>query len=74
MSASHAADGGTTYFMPLRPGGKKEYSTEENTCCHGTGMESRFRYVRDIYAFDSSSLYVNLYVRPMHIYMSNSRT
>ncbi len=62
MSASHAADGGTTYFMPLRPGGKKEYSTEENTCCHGTGMESRFRYIRDIYAFDGSSLYVNLYV------------
>lgn len=62
MSASHAADGGTTYFMPLRPGGRKEYSTDENTCCHGTGMESRFRYVRDIYAFDGSSLYVNLYI------------
>ena len=62
MSASHRPDGGTTYFMPLRPGGRKEYSTEENTCCHGTGMESRFRYVNHIYAFDGDVLYLNLYV------------
>lgn len=36
-SASHKADGGTTYFMPVRPGGRKEFNTSENTCCHGTG-------------------------------------
>ena len=47
-SSSHEADGGTTYFMPLCPGGIKEYSTTENTCCHGTGMESRFRYMENI--------------------------
>ena len=62
MSASPRPDGGTTYFMPLRPGGRKEYSTEENTCCHGTGMESRFRYVQHIFALDAEALYLNLYI------------
>ncbi|HJB17665.1 MAG TPA: glycoside hydrolase family 127 protein [Candidatus Bariatricus faecipullorum] len=61
-SSSHEADGGTTYFMPLCPGGIKEYSTTENTCCHGTGMESRFRYMENIYAYDEKDVYVNLLV------------
>jgi len=59
-SASREADGGTTYFLPLGPGGRKEYSTAENTCCHGTGMESRYRYMENIYAEDDEYLYVNL--------------
>ena len=59
-SASHAADGGTTYFMPLLPGGRKEFSTTENTCCHGTGLESRYRYMEHIYAWDEEVVYVNL--------------
>ncbi len=53
MSCSHSADGGTTYFMPLAPGSSKHYETEENSCCHGTGMESRFRYMADIFSFDT---------------------
>lgn len=61
-SMSHNCDGGTTYFMPLRPGGRKEFSTDENTCCHGTGLESRFRYVNDIYMGGENTLYVNLYI------------
>lgn len=61
-SCSHSGDGGTTYFMPLGPGGKKEYSTVENTCCHGTGMESRFRYMEHIFMEDGGYLYVNLLV------------
>ena len=61
-SASHAADGGTTYFLPLCPGGRKAYSTEENTCCHGTGMESRYRFMEHIYSYDAEALYVNLLV------------
>lgn len=52
MSFSHHDDGGTTYFMPLAPGSSKHYETEENSCCHGTGMESRFRYMRDIYSYE----------------------
>lgn len=61
-SCSHTSDGGTTYFMPLGPGQKKEYSTTENTCCHGTGMESRFRYMENIYAQDAEYVYVNLLI------------
>lgn len=63
-SASPRADGGTTYFMPVRPGGRKEYNTDENTCCHGTGLESRFRYIHDIYGIGTNGgeIYVNLYI------------
>ena len=52
MSHSHCDDGGTTYFMPLAPGSCKHYETEENSCCHGTGMESRFRFMTDIYSYE----------------------
>ena len=61
-SCSHTNDGGTTYFMPLGPGQSKEYSTTENTCCHGTGMESRFRYMENIYAYDENYIYINLWI------------
>lgn len=61
-SCSHNNDGGTTYFMPLRPAGHKEFSTDENTCCHGTGLESRFRYFKDIYSHNEDEVYVNLYI------------
>lgn len=61
-SMSRVSDGGTTYFMPLRPGGHKEFGTDENTCCHGTGLESRFRYMSDIYMGGGDALYINLYI------------
>lgn len=60
-SAAKCADGGTTYFLPLCPGGQKEYSTAENTCCHGTGMESRYRYMEHILSLDENAVYVNLF-------------
>lgn len=61
-SMSHTCDGGTTYFMPLCPGGQKIFDTDENTCCHGTGLESRFRYMEDIYMENDACVYVNLYI------------
>lgn len=61
-TASHSTDGGTTYFMPLSPGSQKVFNTDENTCCHGTGLESRFRYMNDIYTKRENVLYVNLYI------------
>lgn len=60
-SASHTADGGTTYFMPLGPGMRKAWSTSENSCCHGTGMESRFRYLGNIFFQDRDSLRICLF-------------
>jgi len=58
---SHECDGGTTYFMPTAPGAQKQFDTEENTCCHGTGLESLLRFQKDIYAFSEDAMYVNLF-------------
>ena len=32
------------------------------SCCHGSGLESRLRYIQDIYSFHEDKLYVNLYI------------
>ncbi|MGX8850497.1 beta-L-arabinofuranosidase domain-containing protein [Amedibacillus sp. YH-ame10] len=53
--------GASTYFMPLRPGGKKSFDVE-NSCCHGTGLENHFRYGDAIYYHNEDTLYVNLYL------------
>lgn len=56
--------GGSTYFMPLRPGATKRFDTDGNTCCHGTGLENHAKYQDTIYfrSEDSNTLYVNLYI------------
>lgn len=60
-AASHTCDGGTTYFMPLAPGGQKQFDTAENTCCHGSGLETLLRFQKDIYSFGDDTCYVNLF-------------
>ena len=65
-TASHEEDGGTIYFMPLGPGGRKTFDNEENSCCHGTGMESRYRYMGDLFARSQDAIWVNLPV-PAHL-------
>ncbi|WP_430611116.1 beta-L-arabinofuranosidase domain-containing protein [Enterococcus sp. DIV0876] len=60
-AASHSCDGGTTYFMPLEPAAHKHFDTDENTCCHGTGLETLLRFQKDIYAFADDTVYVNLF-------------
>ena len=57
----HGATGETVYFMPLAPGFHKEFE-HENSCCHGTGMESHFKYADMIYAYQGEKLFVNLFV------------
>jgi len=56
--------GGSTYFMPLSPGAFKEFDTDGNSCCHGTGMENHSKYEDSIYfaSSDNKTLYVNLYI------------
>ena len=41
--------GRTTYFMPLKGGFRKQFY-DENSCCHGTGLESPFRFGEMIYS------------------------
>jgi DUF1680 family protein len=53
-----------TYFMSLKPGHFKTFSTPFDSfwCCVGTGMENHTQYGNSIYFHDSDNLYVNLYI------------
>lgn len=52
-----------TYFVGLKPGNYKVYSTPENSfwCCFGSGLENPFTYNKLIFNYDEK-LYVNLYI------------
>ncbi|HLO98320.1 MAG TPA: beta-L-arabinofuranosidase domain-containing protein [Fimbriimonas sp.] len=54
---------GVTYFVPLKMGGNKTYSSafDDFTCCRGTGMENHAKYGEAIYYHRGSELWVNLY-------------
>lgn len=65
--------GHVTYFSSLNPGGKRglgpawgggTWSTDYDSfwCCQGTGIETNTKLSDSIYYYDSSSLYVNLFV------------
>lgn len=53
-----------TYYMSLRPGHYKTYSTPEGAfwCCVGSGMENHVRYGDAIYFHNDADLYVNLFI------------
>jgi hypothetical protein len=52
------------YYMSLKPGHFKTYSTPEESfwCCVGTGMENPSKYGDTIYFHDDDSLWVNLFI------------
>ena len=56
--------GMVTYFIPLKPGHFKIYSTPDNSfwCCTGTGMENHAKYADTIFFHGQCSLYVNLFI------------
>jgi uncharacterized protein len=65
LASQEHATGMTTYFVPLRMGGHKEYSDSFNTftCCVGSGMENHVKYGESIYSRGTDgSLYVNLFI------------
>lgn len=53
-----------TYYVSLKPGHFKTYSTPTGAfwCCVGTGMENHVKYGDSIYFHDANSLYVNLFI------------
>jgi len=53
-----------TYFVSLKPGHFKVYSTPEDSfwCCVGTGMENHSQYGNTIYFHGADSLWVNLFI------------
>jgi uncharacterized protein len=53
-----------TYFMSLKPGHFKTYSTPHDSfwCCVGSGMENHTKYGAAIYFHAADELYVNLFI------------
>ncbi|RNI31616.1 glycoside hydrolase family 127 protein [Rufibacter latericius] len=65
LASQNHADGMMTYFVPLRMGGRKFYSTpfDDFTCCVGSGMENHVKYGESIYfRGEDGSLFVNLFI------------
>jgi DUF1680 family protein len=64
LASQSPEDGMFTYFMSLKPGHFKTYSTPFDSfwCCVGTGMENHTQYGNSIYFHDPNNLYVNLYI------------
>ncbi|MGQ9591771.1 MAG: beta-L-arabinofuranosidase domain-containing protein [Planctomycetota bacterium] len=65
LASQNPETGMTCYYVPLRSGSRKEYSTPEESfwCCTGTGVENHAKYGDSIYFHDGgSTLYVNLFI------------
>ena len=64
LASNDPATGAVTYYVSMKPGAWRTYSTPEDSfwCCVGTGMENPARFGEAIYARSGSRLYVNLFV------------
>lgn len=58
------ATGMISYFLPMKTGAHKVYSTPENSfwCCVGTGFENQVKYGEFIYSHSQNELFVNLFI------------
>ena len=57
-------EGMCVYYTQVRPGHYKRYPTKYESfwCCVGTGIEAPGKFGKMIYAHDSETLYVNMYL------------
>jgi len=64
LASNDPATGRVTYFVSMKPGAWRTYSTAEDSfwCCVGTGMENPARFGEAIYARGEGALYVNLFL------------
>ena len=64
LGSQDPATGGMTYYLSMRPGHFKTFSSQWDSCwcCDGTGMENHAKYSRGIYYHDADTLWVNLYL------------
>ena len=64
LASQEPEKGMYAYFMSLKPGIFRTYSTPHDSfwCCVGSGMENHSKYGRAIYFHDGDSLYVNLFI------------
>lgn len=56
--------GMVAYFLPLKTGSHKVYSTPFNSfwCCVGSGFESHAKYTESIYFHNDKGVFVNLFI------------
>jgi DUF1680 family protein len=64
LASQDPETGMVTYYVPLKPGAFKTYSTPEESfwCCVGTGMENHAKYGDTIYFRNGTTLFVNLFI------------
>ncbi len=64
LGSQDPENGMMTYYVSLKPGHFKVYSSPEDSfwCCVGTGIENHANYGDTIYFHDAGSLYVNLFI------------
>ena len=69
------ATGGTTYFISMTPKSLRDIDLDENSCCHGTGMEQPSMYAGNICHWregELPELYVDLYLASTSALPGNS--
>lgn len=64
LASQNPDDGMFCYFVPLKPGARKTYSTPFDSfwCCVGTGMENHAKYGDAVYFHSDGALWVNLFI------------
>jgi DUF1680 family protein len=64
LASQNPKDGMMCYYVPLRSGSHKSYSTPNNSfwCCTGTGIENHAKYGDSIYFHNDTNLWVNLFI------------
>ena len=64
LGSQDPSTGMMTYYLSMRPGHFKTFSTPWDSCwcCAGTGMENHARYTRGLYYHNDDTLWINLYI------------
>lgn len=64
LASQEPKQGMFTYFMSLKPGHFKTFSTPHDSfwCCVGSGMENHTKYGAAIYFHAADAVYVNLFI------------
>jgi uncharacterized protein len=64
LASQNPVDGMMCYYVSLKPGDYKKYSTPFDSfwCCVGTGIENHTRYAEGIYYHTEDTLFWNLFI------------
>ncbi len=64
LASQNSDDGMVCYFVPLKAGSRKTYSTPFDSfwCCVGSGIENHAKYGDSIYFHSDDALWVNLFI------------